>query len=901
MAMNSLGLGFMLTAEDNASDAFRSAAQSLDKVSDEGEKAREKLKEVGDALKEAGTKMMAMGGAGLAGLGLAANAAADYGKEVGLVTTIADEAEFPINRIKDMGYEFAQSYGGDAIGQIKALYNAIGSGAETAAEGTELLTYANKLAVAGASTTDAAMAGLTGTINAYGLKMTDAKKVSDAFFAAVKVGAADMTVDVLAKQLSGVSPVASLAGVSIDEMLASIARITSVGTNTSVAVTQLKAVIEGIMKPSTDATAEAKRLGISFDQATLKSKGLMGVLDSVAKSANYNAESFKKLFSSSEAFAGVSTLMGDGGGKLHDMLGELQGASGATDEAFKKMSETAAFAGAQLKASLGVAVIRVGEIIMPFIGKLMSGLSTLVNAFNNMPEPMQRLIVLGFAAASAALVLGGAVLVAAGTILSLVAAGEAALIAAGAAIGVFQVLGAAAILVGSAFGVMREAYERDLGGFATFMNNLWTKSQLAYDGLKQLFTTGGLSGAVLTELNKVENQGLFDFVKTLYLYGTRIANFFTQAGAEVSRGVGTMGPIFEEIKGYINDIMVAFGLVAPGADEAAEGFDAFGEAGATVGSIVTTAIEFIAAAVKEVVAFISGMTVGFRKAIGDGTVLKNAWAAIGSTVEMLAAAFAGLTGNMGGASSGAQGFGATLGAVIASTVNLIATGINVATSVFSFFAGILGGVGTIISGVFSVFGGLINIVGGLIRGDLTQAWLGMKQVAVGVLTAIIGLLFGVVSAVFAAIDGVGKLFGKNFGLQKTIEGMKGETLVAINKQFGLDQKTELTPPPPPPQENKQAPPRPGEVAPAAPTVPIFGPAGPAPGPFPAAAAAGASGAAAGGAADLAAAIRAQPPPVLQATITAQATINDAVLAEAVHRVDSANNGRSFGATPTSNG
>lgn len=906
MALNGMGLGFTISAKDEASATFSAVGRALGGLEGKGQAAGERFEKMGGELGDLGKKLMGIGAAGLAGFSLASSAAADFGKAVALVQTIADPKEFPVERIRDLGMAMVETYGGDLVGQVNALYNAIGSGASTAAEGATLMNTANKLAVAGASTVDAAMAGLTGTINAYGMKMTDAAQVSDAFFAAVKVGAADMNIDVLSRQFSGVSTIAAFAGVSMNEALASVAKITSVGTSTSVAVTQLKAVIEGILKPSTDATAEAKRLGIQFDQAALKSKGLMGVLNDVTGSAKFNAESFKKLFNSSEAFVGISTLMGDGGDKLKDMLKELEKATGATDAAFETMGGTAAFAASQLKGNMQKALVLVGEAVAPILGTIAKSVNAVLVAFNNLPAPVRSFLVQAAAVASIAAVVAGAILTAVGAVMAFAATvGEAAVTAAAVAAAIAAGLG----LVVAAGEGFRLAIEKNVGGIGVFFREAWASAKLAYNGLVQLFTDGGLSGAVLEGLNAPGREGLKTFVIELFGIGSRIMMFFDGLKSAVVGGIGNLATPFENLKSALGELFAAFGLVKTGAEGATDAWNSAGDSGRTVGSFLASAFGFVVDAITTTVSAFASFVSGFRSAIGQGAAFKNLFVAVGNLLSTVATIFgvAGTSANDG--ASGINGFAQALGFVVGAIAQVITVGANLMTTMIAINAGVLSSIFGIVSGVISAVGGMVNVVAGILSGDWSRAWLGAKEIVFGVFKAIVSAIGAVASVIGAVLDKIGHLFGRDMGAQRGAEGIKNTLVRGLETDLGLgkEQRAETTAAnaPPPPRTGPAAPlytpPAPG--APGGPAA-AYG-AGVPPGqpipPSPGAPTAPAT-AAAGGQGDATAAINAlgaklgAPQPVNVQTQTTL-TVDGAVLAETVDRYSTAGANRAFGATP----
>lgn len=891
-----MGLGFRLFAEDMASAVFEKAGKSLQTLENQGQKFD--LAGVGNELSSMGKKLTVMGLAGAAGLGAAASAAADFEKSVNLVRTIANASEFPLERIRDLGFSMAEAYGGDLAQQMGALYNAIGSGAETAAEGTTLLTYANKLAVAGATTVDAAMAGLTGTLNSYGMKMTEAAKVSDAYFAAVKLGAADMTVEVLAKQFAGVSGMASAMGVNLNEALGSIARITSVGTNTSIAVTQLKSVIEGIIRPSAEAGKEAQRLGITFDQATLKSKGLMGVLMSVQNSANFNSESFKKLFASSEALLGVTNLMSDGGARLTEMVNEMNASAGATDKAFATMAGGAAFAGAMLKANLQQALVKVGEVVMPMIGAVLRGMNAVVVVFNNLPGPVRQGLIVFVALASAMLVVAGVVLTAVGGLLALVAVGEAAAIAFGATIAVTQGVIAAFGLLYAAGSALRMGMEKNLGGVGEFFSSWYDRARLAYAALTQLVNDGKFSGAVLNDLDKAGNEGVEGFAIQLAMVVERVRNFGRNIAAGFQETFGGLGPTFTQLRSALESLLSALGMTGDGVTTSARAFDQYGAAGKSVGSALATGLGVVVQVLTSGINLGRRFIEGLREYAPTFTAARQAALGLVSALGTMFSAIGGASGSVDTQGSALEKFFTKIGGAAGIVLQAVTAFVSLATIIVSVFGAAISGVIGIVGGLYTAFSGIFNIMGGLLTGDFTQAWMGVKQVIVGVVQVVMAAVMALASAIAGLVDSMGAIAGKDYGFQAKVETMKSTALVGLKESFGLQEHTAPTPVAPKPYQLQALP---GPAGAAAQPLPVAATgAGGAGATMPAVAATGAAGASGAGLGELVAKLN-QPPPPLNVNLTSNLTVDGQVLANVVEQHSTSNASRGFAPTPSPTG
>jgi hypothetical protein len=231
----------------------------------------------------------------------------------------------------------------------------------------------------------------------------------------------------LASSLGNVAPLASAAGVSLEEVVAAVAGLTSQGQSTSVAVTGIRQAIAALIKPTSEAEKEAERLGISFDAAALESKGLAGVLADVERATGGSKESLAQLFGSVEALNAVLGLIGPSGDKFTDSLEAMGVAAGATDAAFKKIDESLS---QRLLKQLGILsniALEVGEVLLNVIVPALEAATGHTNLFAVALLAAGTALAFFFPITGVVIALGAAITVAANNWTHFKAAGELAL------------------------------------------------------------------------------------------------------------------------------------------------------------------------------------------------------------------------------------------------------------------------------------------------------------------------------------------------------------------------------------------------------------------------------------------------------------------------------------------
>lgn len=347
-------------------------SKSLKKVSADSNVLAGSMDKVkGSALDLARTMAAGLGFAGVAAsITLAIKNAADFNQEIAKVSTALSDTSQLQNYAKQTR-QFALDYGIAAKRQAAALYEIISAG-QDAATAMDTLNAANRLGVGGLTTVETAADGLTSIMNAYAGKIQDAAQVSDILFAGAAAGKTN--IEQLSSTLGLVSNTASVVGVSLEELVASISTITLSGVQTSVAVTQMRAALNGVIKPSAQAAELAEQLGLQFDVAAVKTKGWAGFLADVQEKTGGNVTQLTTLFGSVEAVGGVLSLTGEKADKFAGVLDQVQNSAGATDVAFNKMAETAQQSFNRASEAATELSIRMGD-------KLLVALAPLAEAF----------------------------------------------------------------------------------------------------------------------------------------------------------------------------------------------------------------------------------------------------------------------------------------------------------------------------------------------------------------------------------------------------------------------------------------------------------------------------------------------------------------------------------------
>lgn len=215
-------------------------------------------------------------------------------------------------------------------------------------------------------------------IKNYGLAWGAAESVQDKIQLTAKNGVTSF--EQLAQALPRVTANASTLGVSIDELLASFATLTGVSGNTNEVATQMAAIFTALVKPSSEATEMAEKMGIEFNAASIQAAGglrnFLTQLDASVKeyaAANgvLEQEVYAKLFGSAESLRALTPLTNQLSEKFSENVDAMANSAGTINAAYNEMSSTGSATTQMLKNQLGA----ITDVAAGFVGGAMPILS----------------------------------------------------------------------------------------------------------------------------------------------------------------------------------------------------------------------------------------------------------------------------------------------------------------------------------------------------------------------------------------------------------------------------------------------------------------------------------------------------------------------------------------------
>ena len=345
----------------------KKAIKSLKDFDTKTQKSHKTLKNFGVAMGAvaiaAGTMAIAIGGKAL-------KSAVEFEKQMATVGTLLDgDVKSKMANLGEDVKDISKKMGISTSVLTDGLYQVVSALGESG-DSMKILEIASKGAAAGGATVTDAVNLLAAVTKGYGdVSVEAANKVSDLAFTAVKLG--QTTFPELASSMGKVIPLASALKISQEELFGAMATLTGVTGGTAEVTSQLRSVMTGVVKPTKEMTEAMKAAGYESASAAIETEGLAGFLDILKEATGGNSDSMAKLFGSAEALTAVLALTGGQADNFREKTEAMNGATGATTDAFEIQQATVGVMFEKIKAKADVFLITLGEKLLPSLEKML--------------------------------------------------------------------------------------------------------------------------------------------------------------------------------------------------------------------------------------------------------------------------------------------------------------------------------------------------------------------------------------------------------------------------------------------------------------------------------------------------------------------------------------------------
>jgi TP901 family phage tail tape measure protein len=357
--------------------AMGDVSKEINKTVTSSNRAFSGFDRLGDVLKGVGTQMTAAITLPLVAAGAAAfKFASDFDGAMRQVTSLlGNVSQQEFKQLSDATLELSRRMGVDAVGAAQALYEALS--ANIPQENVmQFLEVATGTAIAGVTSTQVAVDGLTTVINSYGLEATQAASVSDAMFTAVNFG--KVTFEELASSVGIAASAANSMGVSSDELLATMAAITLQGRSSSEAFTEMQSAMKALQSPNKDMNELLEKTGYHSGQALIEAKGFAGALQELNKAADGNSAALTDAFGRIEGYNAMLHVTGPGAEIVAKSIGLMNDKLGATATAQAEIEKSAPRIWERFKEQIQAVAISAGQNLLPAFQSLLTSLTPLI-------------------------------------------------------------------------------------------------------------------------------------------------------------------------------------------------------------------------------------------------------------------------------------------------------------------------------------------------------------------------------------------------------------------------------------------------------------------------------------------------------------------------------------------
>ena len=703
----------------------RESGAALQEIAAKGEK----LKTVGDSVTNVGEKFMPATAA-VVGLGAAAvKTAADFDSGMSKVAAISGATGDDLQALRDKAREMGSKTKFSASEAAEAMEYMAMAGWKTTDMLGGIEGIMNLAAASGeslATTSDI----VTDALTAFGLKADDAGHFSDVLAAASSN--ANTNVSMMGETFKYAAPIAGALGFSVEDTAEAIGLMANAGIKGSQAGTSLRTIMNNL-------AGEVKICGSALGEVTIQTTNADGSMRELSDILADCRGAFSQLSESEQAAAaealvgknamsGFLALMNAAPEDIDKLSSAIENCDGKSAEMAATMQDNLAGQLTILKSQLEELAISFGEILMPAIRSIVSGIQGFVDKLNSMDETTKKVIVtiaLIVAAIGPVLIVVGKVISAVGTIMTIVPKVAAAIKAVkGAFAGLNAVMAAnPIILVIAAIAALVAAFIylwNTSDEFRQFWIDLWENIKAVaiavWEAISTFFSQAweAIKATAETVWNAIKEffSGLWEDIKSVFeTVVAAITGFLSSAWEGIKSTAeavwnairGFFTGLWDGIKSIFETVVTAIATFLLGAWNGIQ----------TTANTVWTAISGFFTSIWDAISTIFTTVVN-----AITTFLSTAWAGIQSTAQAVWNAISSFFSTIW---NGIQTVFTTVVNAISSFLTGAWNGIqNTATAVWNTISGFIS---TIWSGIQNTVTSVASAIGGFV----SNAWNGIKN------------------------------------------------------------------------------------------------------------------------------------------------------------------------------
>lgn len=368
---------------------------------------------------------------------------------------------------------------------------------------------------------------VTDALTAFGLQASDSAHFADVL--AKASSSANTNVSMLGESFKYVAPVAGSLGYSVEDTATALGLMANSGIKASQAGTSLRAALTRMVKPTDEAEAIMERYHLTLQNSDGTMKSLGDVMDMLRSNMGGLSEAEQSQAASAlfgqEAMSGMLAIINSSEGDYNKLTDAINNADGTAENMANTMQDNLNGQLTRLKSNIDTLAISIGDLIIPYIEKIVAKIQQLVTYLNGLDDKTKENIIRVAAVVAA---VGPALLVLA-KVVSIVST-------------VMQVLKVLATIIGliaSPIGIVVAA----IGALVAAFVILWNKSEAfrnfwkgLWDNVKKIAKT--VVDTIVKFFTETLPNGLKNAQSKIKEFPSNVVKFFKNLPKNLGRIVG---------------------------------------------------------------------------------------------------------------------------------------------------------------------------------------------------------------------------------------------------------------------------------------------------------------------------------------------------------------------------
>lgn len=315
----------------------------------------------------------------------AANSAIEFQLAVAEVQTIAPPTLGNLDQLAAKIREVSLEFGVTQQIAAEGVYQILSNQVVEASQAFDFFTTAQRLATVTLAETRDAVNALSSVINSYQLHASEAERISGTLFKTVELGR--LRLNEIADIIGRVTPLTAELGIEWEEVAASLAVMTRQGVRANTAITQMRAIVLKLIKPTEQMQGLFRQWGVrDAEQAIQKFGGLVGLLQKLAQETDGSSAEMAQFFNRVRAIAGVLGVMTGEGEEVAETLDKIRDAATASTEAFEKFTEAPAFRIQRALTAIQVTFEELASKALPVLADMLEWIVKIAPAADTMAQ-----------------------------------------------------------------------------------------------------------------------------------------------------------------------------------------------------------------------------------------------------------------------------------------------------------------------------------------------------------------------------------------------------------------------------------------------------------------------------------------------------------------------------------